>query len=88
VAFGIIGFSLFMFGFYYVFFYKKNLFLDVFLLLQFVMVSTSFLFEGTIETQLGVNYVLIFTLLPLYFIESNRKELEAQNDPWLDELET
>ncbi len=87
VIFGVVGFSVFLFGFYYLFFYKKNIYLDAFLLLQFVMVSTSFMFEGTIETQLGVNYVIIFTLLPLYFIESNREQLEAQSEPWFDGLE-
>ena len=86
-AFGVIGFSVFMIGFYWIFFYKKNLFLDAFLLLQFVMVSSSFMFEGTIETQLGVNYTIIFTLLPIYFIESNRKVLEEQSNPWFNELE-
>jgi len=87
VAFGSIGFLVFLISFYYVFFYKRNIYLDAFLILQLITVSTSFLFEGTIETQLGVNYVLIFTLLPLYYIESNRVDLESQSDPWFNELE-
>lgn len=87
VAFGVVGFIVFMIGFYFVFFYKKYVFLDVFLVLQLIMASSSFMFEGTIETQLGTNYVIIFTLLPIYFINTNRPYLESLTDPWFHELE-
>ena len=87
-VFGIIGFTVFLISFYAPFFYRGNWKLDPFLVLQLVMVTSSFLFEGTIETQLGTNYAIIFTLLPVYFIDSNRAYLSTLSEPWLDELES
>ncbi len=65
-AFGIIGFLIFLFSFYFPLFYNQN-YKHVLLLIHYVIVSISFLFEGTLETQLGAAYVLTFILFPIYF---------------------
>lgn len=74
-AFGAIGFLLLMFCFYYPLFNNQNYRHDYLLFLQYVVVSVSFLFEGTLETQLGCNLSLIFILLPLYHFYAQRESL-------------
>ena len=61
-TFGIVGFVLFMFSFYYPLFAFKALRKDWFLLTQYAIVSLSFLFEATLDTQLGLNYSILFIL--------------------------
>lgn len=68
-AFGAIGFATFMFSFYYPLFYKKNWKREPMLLIQYIIVSISFLFEGTLETQMGLNFSLIFILAALSSIK-------------------
>lgn len=69
-AFGIVGLSLFMIGFYGVLFYKKYR-TNLILLVNFLIISISFLFESTLETQLGGNFAICFLIIPLYYIIGN-----------------
>lgn len=65
VTFGVLGLAVFLICFYYpllAYFRKADLFLHV----HYLIVSISFLFEYTLETQLGVLYAVFFLLLPLY----------------------
>ncbi|MBW8051696.1 MAG: O-antigen ligase family protein [Cytophagales bacterium] len=71
VGFGIIGLSIFLFSFYYPLIYQYN-YKNLILLTHYLIISISFLFEGTLNTQLGLNFTLIFILVPL----SNLKEGE------------
>ncbi len=66
-AFGIIGMSVFLICFYAPLFLNKS-YHNYMLFLQYLIVSISFLFEGTLETQLGNNLSILFILLPLYYI--------------------
>lgn len=72
-AFGVIGFSIFMVAFYYPLFYRLNFKKDYFFFVQYVIVSLSFLIEGTLETQLGVTYSIFFILLPLNQIDKTKE---------------
>lgn len=63
-ATGILGLIIFIFCFYYPLFkkgYKNPL-----MLTHYVILTVSFMFEATLETQTGTNYALIFALLPLF----------------------
>ena len=70
VGFGAVGTLIFYFGFYGILFFKpyRN---DLIICIQFLIVSISFLFETTLETQLGNNFSLSFLIIPLYFLISN-----------------
>lgn len=64
-SFGLIGFLVFMISFYFPLFYKKNYIREPLLGIHYLIVSLSFLFEGTLETQLGLNFCFIFIVLGL-----------------------
>jgi O-antigen ligase len=63
-ATGITGLLLFCFTFYFPLFYKKNR-RNKILLMQYVVLTLSFLTEPMLETQLGVAFSILFILLPL-----------------------
>ncbi len=48
-------------------FIEKNSTRRPVLFIQYAIVTVSFLVEGTLETQYGVSYTLLFILLPLHF---------------------
>jgi O-antigen ligase len=75
VAFGIVGLGLFCVGFYGILYFKEYR-QNVVLLVQFLIVSISFMFESTLETQLGANFSLLFILIPLYYMVSNETREE------------
>lgn len=75
-SFGFIGLALFILGFYGVLFFKKYR-SDIILLVNFLILTISFLFESTLETQLGANFALCFIIIPLYFIISNGETKEG-----------
>ncbi|MCH8317967.1 MAG: O-antigen ligase family protein, partial [Bacteroidetes bacterium] len=74
VGFGIIGLSIFLLSFYYPLIYQHN-YKNLVLLTHYLIISISFLFEGTLDTQLGLNFTLIFILIPLSYIKENRKDI-------------
>ena len=76
VAFGCFGTLIFCVGFYGVLFIKRYR-QNIVLLVQFLTISISFLFESTLETQLGANFTLVFLFIPLYFTVSNEKGEEG-----------
>lgn len=82
VSLGSVGFVLFYGVFYFSFFYKKNWKKDSFLLIHYLIISLSFMVEGTLETQLGTNYCILFMSLPLYYLHSQYifKGSEATED--------
>lgn len=73
VAFGFLGlilFCLFMYGFL-----KEKLFRSKLLILvPLLLITISFLFENTLETQLGTNFSLFTLLLPIWFVISEKEE--------------
>ena len=75
-AFGFLGLIIFIIGFYGILFYKKYR-TNVILLVNYLIITISFLFESTLETQLGANFTLCFLIIPLYFIVSNGKAKEG-----------
>jgi O-antigen ligase len=78
-AFGILGFLVFLVGFYYPLFRNLGRFEPLFLF-HYIIISLSFIFETTLETQVGLNYSIIFILLPLwYFRSSEHNELTWKN---------
>lgn len=64
---GIIGTILFCAMFFTPLFLDKNSSRRPVLFIQYAIVSVSFLVEGTLETQYGVCYSILFILLPLFF---------------------
>lgn len=76
VAFGLLGLIIFCIGFYGILFFKKYRTHSV-LLVQLLIISISFLFESTLETQLGANFTLSFIVIPLYYLVSNASREEA-----------
>jgi len=70
VGFGIIGLSIFLFSFYYPLIYQHN-YKNLILLTHYLVISISFLFEGTLNTQLGLNFTLIFILIPLSYLKND-----------------
>lgn len=69
-AFGLIGFIIFLVTFYYPLFVGKNYFKEPALAIHYLVISLSFLFEGTLETQLGLNFCLFFIVLGLSRLKS------------------
>ncbi len=76
-VFGLIGFLIYLLCFYYPFFTFVGRFNPLFLF-HYLIISFSFLFETTLETQVGLNYCLLFILLPLWYYRSN----EPTNLTW------
>ncbi len=73
ITFGIIGFSIIIFGFIYPLFYEQNkekLLLSYFLLIAFL----SFLDEDTLETQPGVTFFIFFYIL-FVFAYKNKQNI-------------
>jgi len=75
-SFGLIGLILFLTSFYYPLFYQKN-YQNTFLLIQYIIVSLSFLVEDTLHTIHGLYFSLGFILLPLYYLRKNNKYNQA-----------
>jgi O-antigen ligase len=63
-ATGIIGLLVFCFAFYFPLFYQKN-WRNPVLLVQYVVITLSFMTEPMLETQLGVAFTVLFIFLPL-----------------------
>ena len=68
-VFGIAGFLVFLVCFYYPYFRFAHLFEPLFII-HYLIISFSFLFETTLETQVGLNYSILFILLPLWYFRS------------------
>jgi O-antigen ligase len=64
---GIIGLILMSVLFFTPLFMERNSVKRPVLFIQYTIVTISFLVEGTLETQYGVSYTLLFILLPLHF---------------------
>lgn len=62
-AFGITGMMVFILVFFMPLFYKETWKKDQYLVLQYVIITVSFLVEGTLETQLGLLYAILFPIL-------------------------
>lgn len=69
---GLLGVLVFTFCFYFPLFYKSG-FRKPLLLIHYVILTISFLFEATLETQTGTNFALIFVLLP-FLVQNDRPE--------------
>ena len=69
-GFGIIGLSIFLFSFYYPLIHQQN-YKNPILLTHYLIISSSFLVESTLNTQLGLNFALIFILIPLSYLKEN-----------------
>lgn len=65
VAFGVLGTMIFLLAMYGVLF-ERRFRHNIILMVQFLIMSISFLFEGTLETQLGANFSICFLILPIY----------------------
>lgn len=74
VAFGITGSALFFSLFFIPLLYKKGYRKNLFLSGQYLILMSSFLFEATLETQLGLSYSLFFIMLPLSTVLENHKD--------------
>ncbi len=68
---GAIGLAVFLLGFFYPLFYRKNWRNPLFLALHAVIFS-SFFVENTIENNFGVSLYLFFLLVGLNFLSNNR----------------
>lgn len=78
-VFGILGLVLFLLFFYYPVFRFAGRFMPLFFV-HYLIITFSFLFETTLETQVGLNYSLLFILLPLWYYRSNERcELTWKN---------
>jgi len=62
---GVVGLLVFLYGFYFFLFRNKNYLKSPVLLMHYGLITISFLFEGTMETQLGFNFTLFFIVLTL-----------------------
>ncbi len=71
-AFGIVGTVAFLFFFYFPLFHLNNWKKDIFFSFQYLIISISFLVEGTLETQLGLAYAAIFILMALSYLKWKR----------------
>ena len=68
---GILACLYFCFSFYVPLFMNHN-YKNKLLLIHYIIATISFLFEATLETQVGTAYVVTFVFLPLYFAGNNR----------------
>lgn len=71
-AFGVVGTAAFLFFFYFPLFHLNNWKKDIFFSFQYLIISISFLVEGTLETQLGLTYAAIFILMALSYLKWKR----------------
>ncbi len=76
-AFGIVGLLIFLATFYYPLLHKKNYIREPMLTIHYAIVSISFLFEGTLETQLGLNFSLIFIVLALSQLRGEQEKISS-----------
>lgn len=60
---GLAGLLIFLCTFYFPLFYNKQYKNSTLLVIQYILVTLSFLFEGTLETQLGFNFSMFFIFL-------------------------
>ncbi|TGE19910.1 O-antigen ligase family protein [Hymenobacter elongatus] len=74
VAFGLVGVLLFTLSFYYPLLWAWPRFAPL-LIVQYTIVSLSFLVEYTLETQVGLTYSLFFILLALNGITSGQQQV-------------
>lgn len=70
VAFGIVGTCVFTLFFFYPLFYKQNFKKDLFLPAQYIILVSSFMFEATLETHLGLIFSCFFLMLPLSYLKT------------------
>ncbi len=63
-ATGILGLLVFCFTFYFPLFYQRN-WRNKVLLMQYVLLTVSFMTEPMLETQLGMAFSILFIMLPL-----------------------
>ncbi len=75
-ATGIFGFAVFCVTFYFPLFYKRNR-QNKILLMQYVVLTLSFMTEPMLETQLGMAYSVLFILLPLSQQINEEQQIEA-----------
>jgi len=78
-SFGIVGLFFFLIGFYYPLFYQKN-YKNLFLLMQYVLVTLSFLVEGTLDTMHGLYFTLGFIMLPLLYLKKEAVNPQKKGD--------
>lgn len=67
-ATGILGTAIFCFCFYFPVFYR-NYYRIPLLWSHYTIITVSFLFEATLETQTGSVFTIIFLFLPLYYLK-------------------
>lgn len=79
VAFGGVGTLVFLLAMYGVL-VEKRFRSDVVLMGQFLILTVSFVFESTLETQLGANFSLCFLILPIYYSTSNPLNHQSNKD--------
>ena len=82
VAFGFVGIIIFCLCFYGLL-WNKNLRNSLLVIVPFLLLTISFLFESTLETQLGANFSLCFLFIPLWFIISNSENKEEMKEEFL-----
>jgi O-antigen ligase len=71
-ATGLTGLVIFLICFYAPLFINRNYRFPL-LLVHYAIITVSFLFEGTLETQTGTNFTAIFIFLPLAFLKNPEK---------------
>ena len=75
VAFGVVGSTIYLILLFAPLLYKKAYKNNLFLSGQYIILTSSFLFEATLETQLGLSFSLFFIILPLSTaIETQKNE--------------
>lgn len=75
-ATGIFGFVVFCITFYFPLFYNRN-WKNKMLLMQYVVLTLSFMTEPMLETQLGMAFSVLFILLPLSQQANEQEQIEA-----------
>lgn len=70
VVFGITGTLVFATLFFYPLFYNQNFKKDLFLPAQYIILISSFMFEATLETHLGLIFSTFFIMLPLSYLKT------------------
>jgi O-antigen ligase len=73
VSFGVLGTALFILCFYYPLWWARYRRAPL-LIAQYIIVSSSFLAEYTLESQTGIMFSLFYLLLPLSSMENSKEE--------------